>query len=59
MSAAAAAAPAPSSAPASAPAPASTAGACDRGATAAARDGHRGAAFPYLVGGPTVGTARV
>ncbi|BBZ73104.1 PPE family protein [Mycobacterium paraseoulense] len=54
MSAAPAAAPAPSSAPAPAPAPAAAP------ATAAPPPppvtGAEGAAFPYLVGGPTIGT---
>jgi PPE-repeat protein len=55
MSAPAAAAPAPSSAPTSAPAPAPTAAP----ATAAPPPpptGIEGAVYPYLVGGPTIGT---
>ena len=56
VSAAAAPGPAPSSAPASAPAPASTA-APATGGPPPPPAGMEGAAYPYLVGGPTMGSS--
>jgi PPE-repeat protein len=56
VSAAAAAAPAPSSAPTSAPAPA-PASAAAPAATPPPPAGIEGAAYPYLVGGPTMGAS--